>query len=258
MPDLDTPASQSPSAVGGRPGAGGRGRLLQAFLRPARGQFVVAVLMVALGFAAATQVRSTNEELYAGYRDDELIEVLRGLTGATQRAQDDLAALQETNQQLQDTTASRRAALEEAQLRVDNYNILAGLVPVKGPGIAVTIDEQTAAVSSDSLLNLIEEMRSVGAEAIEVNNQIRLVASSWIDQVPGAIVFDGVELAAPYTIEAIGEPETLEGAVVFTRGPKDELEDAGASVLVEQLVSVRIESVTAQPTSQYAQPTQAQ
>ena len=53
----------------------------------------------------------------------------------------------------------------------------------------------------------------------------------------------------PYTVDAIGEPSTLAGAVSFARGPKDELEGDGASVSVEQLNALEIKAVRAEPTS---------
>lgn len=145
----------------------GRQRLLSALLRPTRGQLVAAVLLAAVGFASITQVRSNEvDDTYAGKREGDLIDLLNGLAGTTQRAQSELTRLESTRRDLQSSTDARQAALAEAQARSDTLSILAGLVPVTGPGIRITIKEVSAPVDIDSLLDTIQELRAAGAEAM--------------------------------------------------------------------------------------------
>ncbi len=180
---------------------------------------MVGILLALVGFAAVTQVRANDQDTaFTGYREQDLIDVLNGLAGTTQRAQSEIVRLEQARDDLRDSTSKRQAALEEARSEVTTLSILAGTVPVTGPGVRVRIVEDTAAVNMDSFLDLIEELRSVGAEAIQVNGSQRLVAQSYIDQVPGGLVVDGTVLSPPYTVEAIGEPTTLAGAVTFARG----------------------------------------
>jgi uncharacterized protein YlxW (UPF0749 family) len=100
-------------------------------------------------------------------------------------------------------------------------------------------------VSVDSFLDLIQELRSNGAEALQVNQTVRLVASSAFDDATGGLMIDGTLVEAPYVIDAIGQPETLDGAVTFARGPQDALERNGARVQVAQLTQVEITAVRA-------------
>jgi uncharacterized protein YlxW (UPF0749 family) len=127
--------------VGGDAGqVGGRSRLRDAVLKPSRRQVVVGVLLALMGFAAITQVRVTDQDAtYAGYREQDLIDVLNGLAGTTQRAEAELARLNTIRDGLQDSSASRQTALEEARSQIETLSILAGLVPVKGPGIQIRI-----------------------------------------------------------------------------------------------------------------------
>jgi uncharacterized protein YlxW (UPF0749 family) len=248
MPDPSTSANR----------AEGRQRLWQAFMHPRRGQTIAAVLLAALGFAAVTQVHSNDTELYAGYREQDLIDVLSGLTGTTQRARDELRTLQASRDKLHNSSSQRREALDQATTRVNTLNILAGLVPVTGPGIRVTITEKSTPTDVDTFLDLIEELRTVGAEAIAVNSQVRVVASSSFTQGNDAITIDGKQLTPPYVVEAIGDPDTLAGAVTFTRGPQDEFESAGDTVLVEQLPSLTIQAVASKSNTQYSIPQSGQ
>ena len=120
----------------------GRSRLWRAFSRPTRGQVVVGVLLALVGFAAVTQVRSNQvDDTYAGLRQQDLIDILNGLAGTTQRSEDEIQRLEATRDDLQSDTSARQAALEQARQQAQVLSILAGTVPVRGPGVTITIKE---------------------------------------------------------------------------------------------------------------------
>ena len=245
MPDA-APPEETPT---------GRERLLAALKRPARAQVVVAVLLAVVGFSAVTQVRANEvDNTYAGLREQDLIDVLNGLAGTTQRAETEISRLETTREGLQSRTDSRQAALAQAQDRSDTLAILAGLVPVTGPGVRITIKEISGEVDIGSMLDTLQELRTAGAEAIEINGEVRLVAQSSLEDAVGGLVVDGELLTAPYVLEVIGEPHTLAGSLSFPRGPADQLEDDGAELEVEELTSVDIESVVDPAQPQYAEP----
>jgi uncharacterized protein YlxW (UPF0749 family) len=223
----------------------GRKRLASTLRHASRAQVVVAVLLAVLGFAAVVQVRDTEQDnTYAGLREQDLIEILNALTGTAERARRERDRLEQTRDELRSENTSREAALTQTQERARTLNILAGLVPVTGPGIRITIEEGTGPVSVGSLLDIVQEMRTADAEAIEVNNQYRVVAQSSFDLTEEGIELDGNLLEAPYVIEVIGDPHSLSGGLTFASGPIETLEQYdGASVEVEELESIDIESV---------------
>lgn len=222
----------------------GRDRLRRALWKPSHAQVIVAVLLAVLGFGAVTQVRATQvDDSFAGYRDQELIDVLNGLAGASQRSQAEIARLEAARDELQSTSSRRRTALEQAQIEADSLRVLAGLVPVTGPGLRVTIREISGQVRLSSLLDLVQELRTVGAEAIQVNDEVRLIAQSSFEQTDEGLIIDGTQLRAPYVLEAIGDPDTLAGALPFPGGPRDQLEEDGAEVDSDRVSSLEIRSV---------------
>ena len=213
-------------------------------MRGKRGQAVIAVLLAILGFAAVTQVRTNSDDTnYSAYREQDLVDLLSALSVTSEKVQGQIAQLEQTKLHLEQNTSDRRAALAQADKQIADLKILAGTVSAQGPGIVVTITDDANAVDASSVLDLIEELRSAGAEAMSVNDRVRIVAGSAIDRTSTGLTVDGVQLRAPYALTAIGDPTTLAGAVSFARGPQFELEAKGATVDVAQKPHVVVRPV---------------
>ena len=249
------PDRQAPTHVTEHPDDPGRERLRRALVRPSRRQVVVAVLLAVLGFAFVVQVRDTKaNDTYAGLRESELIQVLDGLTGTAERARREVDRLESRRDELRNENQARAAALEEAEQRVRTLNIIAGLVPVSGPGLRVTITESTSRVAVGSLLDMVQELRTAGAEAMEFNDAIRLGADSSFQNAVGGIELDDQLLEPPYVLDVIGDPHILRTALSFSTGPIETLEGLdGATVTVEELESVEIASVRDAVRPEYAE-----
>ena len=116
-----------------------------------------------------------------------------------------------------------------------------------GPGIRITITETDGPVDIDSLLDTIQELRGAGAEAMQFNGQVRVVADTSFEDGVGGIYVDGVLLEPPYVLDVIGNPTTLAGGLVFADGPISQLEGDGAEVDVVELQALDIESVRPRP-----------
>jgi uncharacterized protein YlxW (UPF0749 family) len=216
---------------------------------------VVGLLLAVLGFAAITQVRTnTTDNTYAGYREQDLVDVLSGLAGTSQRAQTQLTQLQASRRNLEARRQDAATALSAAQKQEQELSILAGWVPATGPGIRLTVTEGPRPIDVDSVLDTVEELRSAGAEAMQVNGQVRLVAQSAVQSAPGGLNVDGVLLTSPFVIDAIGDPHTLEGALSLIDGPISQFRDAGAAVDVQPEKALDITAVRKPTTPQFAQP----
>ncbi|MBA2952667.1 DUF881 domain-containing protein [Nocardioides sp. MAH-18] len=237
----------------------GRDRLRRALLRPSRGQLVVAVLLALVGYAAVTQVRFTNvDDTYASLREQDLIALLKGLDTQSQRAESELARLRRTRDDLRSDTGAREVALAQAEKQVDALAIMAGLVPVTGPGVRITITETDGSIDVDSVVDMVQELRTAGAEAIQFNEEVRVVAQTSFEDAVGGIAVDGQVVTSPYVVDVIGEPDGLEGAVVFPKGPRDQFEDQGATVTVDKRARVDIEAVVEPRQLEYADPGSAE
>lgn len=251
---LDPTAPPEADLETARADTSGLARLRRAFFAPSRGQAVVAVLVGVLGFSAVTQARLTGkDDTYAGLRQSELIQALNGLQSASRKAERDIAALEVTREKLLSSTQRRTAALDQARKEINTLGVLAGTVPATGPGIRITVRDPKGDLSLNHLLDGVEELRNAGVEAIEINDRVRVVASTAFEDDPAGVRVDGVVLKEPYVIDAIGNSSTLAGALDFQGGFTDDVTADSGSVSVRRSDRILV-TVTRTPTKpRYAQ-----
>jgi uncharacterized protein YlxW (UPF0749 family) len=217
---------------------------------------VAAVLLAVLGFAAVTQVKANGkDDSYVGARQGDLIQYINSLSLASQRAELQITKLQQTRASLGNDTEARRTALERARQQASTLGILAGTVPAVGPGIRVTVTESGTGVGSNQLINGLQELRDAGAEVIELNDKVRVIAQTSVqDTTDGGVVIDGTKLKAPYVVDAIGDPHTLATALDFTGGFISEVHGVGGKVKVSEVQKVVVDTVRIPKVPQYAKP----
>jgi uncharacterized protein YlxW (UPF0749 family) len=229
-------------------------RLRRALLRPSRGQAVVGVLVGVLAFAAVTQVRlAGKDDTYANLREAELIQALNGLQAASRKAERDINDLESTRDRLRSSTQRRATALAQAQSEVQTLSVLAGTVPASGPGIQITVRDPQNQLSLNHLLDGLEELRNAGVEAVEINNQVRVIAQTSFEEDPDGVRVDGVVLKPPYVIDAIGSPDTLAGALQFQDGFSDDVQLDGGSVSIKKADRIDVTVTRAPVKPRYAE-----
>lgn len=256
MPDPST-APDSPEEPPRRAAAPPRD-LLRDFFRPSRGQFVIgiALFLTALIVVLTLRSQSTQPE-FANARQGDLIQLLDNVSGETRRLEDEVRELERTRSELQSGVNQDEAATEEATRRLEQAQILAGTVPATGPGIRIQIDDPQGKVSAELLLNAVQELRDAGAEVIELNDAVRLVMrSSFGTDADGRVTADGTVLGAPFIIDAIGDPATLEAGARFRGGLASEVEGerVGGRITLTQQDDVAIDSVVVPQPNEFARP----
>lgn len=201
---------------------------------PPRGRLVVGLLCALLGFGFAVQVRSNSQAGLDTLRQGDLLGILNDLSERSARLQAEARALERTRAELTSGSDGSRAALEQTRAQAAALGILAGTLPAEGPGVAVRITDPVGYVDSTTVLDLVQELRGAGAEAIELE-EVRVVAgTAFVDGPPGTVLVDGIATTAPYLITAIGDPDTLTKALEIPGGIVDQvsgfaLDDAGSA-----------------------------
>jgi uncharacterized protein YlxW (UPF0749 family) len=129
--------------------------------------------------------------------------------------------------------SDQRAKQLSAQMK--DLQLLAGMTPVSGPGVVVTLRDNPDAAKTGGgnpflpgivhdfdLLQVVNELRAAGAEAISVNER-RINSFTPIRCVGPVIYINGEPAAAPFRVEAIGAPNVLESALRMPDGIVDKL-----------------------------------
>jgi len=111
----------------------------------------------------------------------------------------------------------RQAALDALRRGAETQGILAGRLPAEGPGVVVTLTEPRGQIKPSTMLNMLEELRNAGAEAIDLNGH-RITASSSFGGIPGAVTLDGEDLRSPYVWTVIGVADTIATALQIPGG----------------------------------------
>ncbi len=216
------------------------------------------LLCVVLGVAIATQVRSTDSgDSLENARPADLLVLLDSLQQREAALNTEVIELQRTLASLQASGSSDQAAIDTARARLAALSILAGTVGATGPGVTIRIDDPVRGVAPEPMLDVVNELRAAGAEAIEITTPergVRVGVDTWITGSPGALQIDGVTLAPPYTVAAIGDPPTLAAAMNIPGGAVDSVERVGGSMTVEQSDRIDVTLLRQPKPRQYAQP----
>lgn len=171
--------------------------------------------------------------------------------------------IQLENIRLQSTQNDEIAVQKEEEIKLDN--ILLGLTDVKGDGIILTLKDNNNVslsnigpldnieyylVHAGDLVEVVNDLRNAGAEAISINGQ-RIINSSAIYCAGNVIKVNGEKISSPIEIKAIGSPELLYGSITRPAGYIELLEQTGVIVNVKKSTNITINKYDGIINSQY-------
>ena len=169
----------------------------------------------------------------------------------------EVTELQRTLASLQASGNGDQAAIQNAQARLAALSILIGTVGATGPGVTVTINDPGPGVAPEAMLDVINELRAAGAEAMEIRDArqaVRVGVDTWVVGAPGALIVDRKTLTPPYSLLAIGDPPTLAAAMNIPGGAVDSVKRVGGTMSVQQSDHVEVTALRQPKPRQYAQP----
>lgn len=184
-------------------------------------------------------VKNTNLTVSQNYEENNLkAEVLRykerydNLLKETEKIDNEL------KQKIEKATENN-SGLEEARRQIDEGNKIIGLTEVTGPGIIITVTDSDVdpnkvlnssylLVHDKDILQIVNELKNAGAEAISINEQ-RVILTTPIICGGNIININGERIGAPFEIKAIGSPEALAN-LSRPEGILDNLKNRGINV----------------------------
>jgi len=190
------------------------------------GQVAVAVVMAVAGVLAVV----TYDQAAAGAQGREevraaLAEDIEEESAVTDRLVVDLAAVRAEVTAARDDALAATAVGQRALDRLADAELAAGLVPVSGPGLLVTLADAEPDADADpvggtaeadprgqvrdgDLQLVVNALWAAGAEAVGINGQ-RLGPTTAIRFAGEAVLVDFRPVTSPYLVSAVGDPETL-------------------------------------------------
>jgi uncharacterized protein YlxW (UPF0749 family) len=230
-------------------GAGGASRPLAA-------KALVALSVGVVGFLVAAQLGTTHRgtEHLAAESESDLTRIFSSLNEESAALRDEISQLRLELAALQSSAERDQLAHDAAERQLSDLQILAGVVPARGPGVAVRIADPKGAFEFQLLLDLVQELRDAGAEAIAVNGR-RVGGATSFSRQHDAVTVDGQEVQQPYEVLAIGDPATLDVGLRIPGGAVDTLDALdGTKVTVERRSDVRVPALDHPPTFKAAHP----
>lgn len=184
-------------------------------LRAPRSQALVAAVAFLLGLLVVAQIRSqAGNNTLAGLTSQDLTFLVANVSTRNDQLRSEIATLERQLATLELGGSRGASSVSEIQADLDRLRAWAGLDRIGGDGIEVTVSGRIGASAIEDLIN---ELRNAGAEAIAVEG-VRVVPGTVIGGLAGSLSVDDTALDDPFTIRAIGSPETLTGSLARAGG----------------------------------------
>ncbi len=184
-------------------------------MRRPRAQLTIALVALILGLLVVVQLRSQSVgSALDTLSSQELTILVANLNERNDQLRAEIANLDAQASDLAATRARGETSVGQLQRDLARVRAWASLDPVSGSGIRVTVNGALAGAAVEDVLN---ELRNAGAEALGVA-EVRIAPGSVVAGPAGDLSVENTPLGDPFEISAIGNPETLTGALTRAGG----------------------------------------
>lgn len=172
--------------------------------------FIVCIVLVSVMLMQFRTVEQTDITEIENMRESEL----RTALAEWKTKYEEIATqLEDINQRIEGynkTIEDNEAASELIDEELTESNILVGKTDVYGEGVVVTLSDGTKKVTASDLINLVNELRYAGAEAIAINEIRVLAMTDIIDMADYSYIMVNLQrLQGPYVVKAIGDKDYM-------------------------------------------------
>ncbi len=171
-------------------------------------------ILLTTSFYAQQKVKASSTDS----RKKVLIATIKDLEKERNGLKSELENLRKKISEYETKAAADEGVLSTFTQKLSSLELAAGLVPVKGQGIVVTLEDSISVppnknpndyiIHDTDIRSVVNALWSGGAEAISVNNQ-RIVSNTAIRCAGNTILINSTRLGTPYEIKAIGKNEQL-------------------------------------------------
>lgn len=184
-------------------------------MRRTQSQITIAAVALILGLLVVVQVRSqAGDPGLAALSSQDLTVLVANLNARNDQLRTEASSLEGELATLTQNQARGDASVDEIGADLRRVRAYAGLDPVGGPGVTISVGGPIDGAGVEELVN---ELRNAGAEAISVGGA-RVVTGVVVSGGPGEATLDDVRLERTFELAAIGAPDKLTGSLTRSGG----------------------------------------
>lgn len=182
--------------------------------------------------------------------------ILGQQTEEVQRLKSEVQKLRAENDSLVRELLEGKIGKERIEKELFNAKAMAGLLPLRGPGIKIRLQDaslgneptelgviESGLVHDYDILYLLNELRAAGAEAISISSgkiEERITSNTFVRCTGPTITVNNQKLTPPFTISAIGDPQVLHDSLTMRGGIVEQLRRYGLLIDITKEEEVQI------------------
>lgn len=180
-----------------------------------RNQVTIAVVAFILGLLVVVQLRAqAGDAGLAQLSSQDLTVLVANLNARNDSLRREISTLEDELAVLSQDRSRGEESLDELNADLRRVRAYAGLDPVGGPGVTITV---SGPIDGSGVEELINELRNAGAEAIGAGS-IRIVTGIVVTGTPGAAAIGDQRLGQVFELSAIGASDKLTGSLTRSGG----------------------------------------
>lgn len=204
--------------------------------------FIICVIFITVLLVQFKTVEKVNETDIENMRETELREQVSAWKSKYEEVSE---KLEENNSKINDYNEKMELNEEASGLIEDELKrsqLILGTTDVTGEGVVITLtDKHDNAIEAKNLIELLNELRFAGAEAISINGVRIINMTDIVDIDSYIIVKPSQRLVSPYVVKAIGNQTYLTSTLCLKNsGFVDKYNNSGKSVTLEKQRNIKI------------------
>ena len=197
--------------------------------------FAVTICLVTVALIQFKTVEKVNQTDIENMRESELREQISTWKSKYEEVNEKLA---DTNSKIEEYNSKIESNEESSELldeELKKSKLILGTTDITGDGVVITLtDKQEHPIEASDLVELINELRFAGAEAISINGVRIINMTDIVDIDTYILVKPSQRLVSPYIVKAIGNQTYLTSTLCLKdSGYIDRYNNSGKSVKLD-------------------------
>ena len=205
--------------------------------------FVVCVVLMAVLFIQFKTVQEVNETEIENLRESELREKIANWKSKYEDTETKLEDVNKKIEEYNDEVNQKGESSDALEKELEQSEMLVGNTDITGEGVVITLyDTEETAIMAGDLVELINELKFAGAEAISIND-VRIINMTDIVDITEKFILikPRQRLSSPYVVKAIGNQTYLSSTLrLKNSGYIDRHQGIGQNIKLEKQKNIVI------------------